>query len=209
MSNRLKTLKSETQLLHDHLEQISYANKLMDGTLSLEEYQNLIYCNWLIFGEIEPFLNELLQQDCNSLIQNFSSQRLSDLNNDLALSLPKKSYQFLVFKSIFVDKTWTIGRLIGLLYVIEGSRLGGKVIVKALKKNPALNKLTAFHFYAQDGIDVRQRWLDFMQVANKILTEDIYLLEAIESARQTFQYFISVFENANSFNESGINNSTN
>lgn len=199
MSKNIFTLlKSETQSQHDQLESISFSKEIMSKTINLNQYKRLLYTNLQVYQILENQLNQYFSNKPQHQLHSFSSHRLPDLVCDLdhlsidysvKESLPKCPN----LKSEF--------EVIGCLYVLEGSRLGGKVITKALRKNEELSGISSFHFYEQETIDIGKRWMEFKNRVQEMtidISED-FSTKIIASAQQTFDFFYQAHL-SNSFN---------
>ena len=189
----LEKLRAETRGEHDKLEALGISEKIMDKTLSLEEYKKLIAVQYLVHkaleGELEangigalfPALDYkhrkkmlLLEQDVEELGIDKTDLR----EQEPAGQLPQLVKPF---------------GLLGCLYVMEGATLGGMVIMKALKKNDQLSALSNFHYYGCYGAETGPQWKRFLEV----LQEEGKRTEAqqpiVEAARQTYHYFADNF----------------
>lgn len=80
-------------------------------------------------------------------------------------------------------------RLLGCLYVVEGSELGGRVIRKRLEKELDGSALRADAFFGTDPDRVRERWTGFRAELEKRLAPGGPVEEAAEAARATFRVF--------------------
>ena len=186
-----KYLKSATETAHRKLERVSFASEIMSQQLSQEQYSVLILKNRLIYRHLEPLLNNALSVHNSPGLTAFTSERLADLNQDATyFTNPKLPVQGKAHLEINLD---SLPEILGLLYVLEGSRLGGNVIVKALQKNEFLKDFPNFHFYKQEGIDIRSRWMSLMQIGNPLLQDEADSKMAAEAANVVFDYFFEVF----------------
>lgn len=163
----------------------------MSQGITRAEYQQVIQKSHAIYQVLEPKLNEAVEKSNDQRLVPFTSNRLEDLEADLVAlgsegfnSNNDRTFNFPIISA---------GHLVGALYVLEGARLGGKVIVKALKKNEALSEIANFHFYSQEGIDNRRRWLDFKKATESIDSESPTAgAEAIAAAQAVFAFFYEV-----------------
>ncbi len=190
MSQILARLKSTTQPQHDQLEAVSFAREIMSQKISRKEYIELLAKTAVIYQVLEPMVNEFINKTQDPALTPFISNRLSDVEKDL-VNLTRRETE----DNAGLSERKEIGNLselIGILYVLEGARLGGKVIVKALRKNPTLADIKDFHFYQQTGIDIRQRWLNFRTLADNHLVKEQDQEKATLAARETFNYFYNV-----------------
>ena len=183
-------LKTETQTQHDALESASHAGSIMAHTLTLDQYVDLVVKNHFCYQQLEPQLEALFPQESGHPLAAFASRRADDLAEDLnLLSVPSRQFAW-----TYLPPELDLASLIGALYVLEGSRLGGKVIVRALQKNLHLASISRFHFFEQTGIETGPRWLAFQQAANHCLADSTAISRAVESAKRMFQSFQMVYE---------------
>ncbi|MEW5822760.1 MAG: biliverdin-producing heme oxygenase [Pseudomonadota bacterium] len=75
---------------------------------------------------------------------------------------------------------------LGVLYVLEGSRLGGAVIARHLRQHAALEVGDALCFYESDGEALAPRWRGFTAALDARLASPETLLRATEAACATF-----------------------
>jgi len=191
-STFLEDLKIATRPMHDATEAVAASDKMRNGTLSLATYQNLLACNLYIHQSLETaftaYLNTISQENLKAFVDKKS--KWIQLDMDLA-NIPSKNEIFQQIPAPIYDN---LAALIGGLYVVEGSMLGGRFIVQLLKKNQALNKLPSFHFYRGYEQRTGQRWQQFQNLATTNLTQKREFDMAIEKAKQTFSFFQSVYQ---------------
>lgn len=192
MSQALTRLKSATQSQHDLLETVSFAREIMSQRISRSEYIQLLNKTAVIYRVLEPTVNAFIDKYPTRSLISFISNRLSKVEKDLTDLNQLETQNSSIHSNQRKIEIKQLPDLIGVLYVLEGARLGGKVIVKALHKNPALADITAFHFYQQDGINTRQRWLSFRTLADEYLVEEQDQKRAAQSALKTFEYFYNI-----------------
>jgi heme oxygenase len=79
---------------------------------------------------------------------------------------------------------------LGVLYVLEGSTLGGRSITKLLLKNEALclqpGQVRFFNGY---GADTGPMWMAFLETLNKYGEDEAAQEQMIVAANETFSYF--------------------
>lgn len=80
-------------------------------------------------------------------------------------------------------------RLLGCLYVVEGSELGGRVIRKRLEEHLDGGALRADAFFATDPDRVRERWTAFRDELERRLAPGDSLGEAVSAARSTLRAY--------------------
>lgn len=79
-----------------------------------------------------------------------------------------------------------VGQLFGVLYTIEGSTLGGKVIAAHLATNCGLSASNGARFFAGYGDAVDACWRDFTSSLESHLVDATARSQACDAARQTF-----------------------
>ena len=185
-------LKQATNRQHDHLEQLMFVDKIMNGSLSVEEYKQILLTNYLVHARFEKNFHERLDSDLQQELHTNQRTKLAALEQDLIelninqpkINSAKSSIQILQNNAA----------ILGAMYVLEGATLGGNVIVKKLKINPNLQNLHLnFYYYQVYGADLIARWKSFCQVLNtKVAAEDYET--SIQSALQVFDYFASAMQ---------------
>ena len=91
------------------------------------------------------------------------------------------------------------GDLVGMLYVIEGSTLGGQLISKHLTKNLGITPETGGRFFGGYGENTSVLWLDFLNFAAKIDHDDTQCLSAKNMACETFGLFLQTLDNFSAY----------
>jgi heme oxygenase len=81
---------------------------------------------------------------------------------------------------------------LGALYVLEGSIMGGSIIVQMLQKGGVNQGVSFFSGY---GEATGMMWGNFIAVLNQNATNEKQEAEAIRAANDTFKHFGYVFEN--------------
>ncbi|MEL6922569.1 MAG: biliverdin-producing heme oxygenase, partial [Bacteroidota bacterium] len=192
MPDFFRIIKNETKQLHHELEGVSYAQEILSHTLTRKQYHELLLKNYYCYQRIESILKEVSPLQADNPISLFPSQRSGDLVLDLRYFDQRLTYSFP--KDLFKIEVKSIADLIGVLYVLEGARLGGRVVVKMLRSNRAVNDLPSFHFFEQRGVNVGERWAAFRRLAPNYLDNNRDVVDAITAARQTFEAFHQVHQ---------------
>jgi heme oxygenase len=87
-----------------------------------------------------------------------------------------------------------VGQLIGVLYVLEGSTLGGQLISRSLVNYHGLNHNEGACFFSGYGERTALMWQDFLCFSDIIFGDDPQCQAAKISACQTFQLFQQVLD---------------
>lgn len=77
-------------------------------------------------------------------------------------------------------------KLLGSMYVLEGSRLGGQVLAAKIEKELKLNSLDGVRFFRGFGSQTLPRWREFCSVIEEKATGQDKVDEMIHAAQETF-----------------------
>lgn len=179
----LKEIKAETEQLHKELEEIALSSRILNLTLNREEYAKLILGNYFLTSNIELNFSRFpaLEESFELELRKKTSYLHKDLEN-LSIkidSIKKPSIQFTPENS---------AQFLGMLYVQEGSSLGGAVISRHLKLNPNLSEIPSFHFYGCYGGKTGEMWKKFCTVFESLFSAGNYdREEVLKGAINTFE----------------------
>lgn len=185
-------LKQATQTHHDQLEGLMFVHQIMDGTLTLEQYSQILLTNYKVHQRFEDVLINSVSPQIAAQLNINGRRKLEALEADLAETDQAAPV---------VDTTDSIkfkneAEALGALYVLEGATLGGNVIVKRLKVNPNLNHLGLnFNYYQVYGDDLVPNWKQFCEVLAH-QPEDTFD-DSVNGAKKMFGYIASVQQQNN------------
>lgn len=180
----MQRLKEETAQAHKETEQYSYGMEIMTGRLTSDQYAEVLIKNYQLHAAYEPALQAIEGLDelfCGDLS---SRMREASLVEDIQKvnAFPQK------FEGEIVTPT-TIAQALGCMYVLEGSTLGGAVILKKLRTIESINSQDAFSFYGFYGKNLGKKWQEF----GGILTN---FAGNANLENQIVQFAISTFDSA-------------
>ncbi|MDX9744326.1 MAG: biliverdin-producing heme oxygenase [Arcobacteraceae bacterium] len=142
-------LKLQTKPFHDRLEHHKLNQILFQETTNFKDYQLFLDLQYCVWNSIEMQL-KLYDEDLKKLDIKFNS-RANDAKKELA--------SFGVAPSTITFDTTTISNLpalLGALYLMEGSRHGGMVILKKIKEFAPQNH--SFLFLEMNRELFQKRW---------------------------------------------------
>lgn len=184
----LSLLKKETQTNHDTTETVALSHKIKAGTLNLAEYQKLLICNWNIHNSLKTAFADCLATISPSALHSFvDTDKVEWLQADLqALAIPTNTIAYQVEQ---VPNYQSTAALIGGLYVVEGSMLGGQYICRQLHNNSHIGEISNFHFYNGYGKETGKRWVSFQRLVKQESFSPDEVQTCITAARATFDFF--------------------
>ena len=191
-------LKTGTLANHDATEALAYPENLQQGTLSADQYRQLLLANWTIHRTLETaFAEALADNDSTSdVLADFFEHKSQWLEKDLqqvhAIRGNTKWGNVNTLANVAVTYSG-IPELIGAMYVVEGSMLGGQVIRRWLLANPNLRDFQPFHFYGGHQQQTGQRWRTFRQLARPLVHRPADINRAVDAANATFKLFQTVY----------------
>ena len=185
----LKKLKESTRIQHEQLEKLV---NLVDDGISREKYIATLVAFYRFYRSLEPKLERF---DFSPFGYDFfKRRRLPLLENDL------KALGFSELRDIPIwsglPNLETIAEGFGCLYVVEGSSLGGQVILRHLRSKLNLNESNGASFFDIYGHQTGKMWKDFGDTIDRFMNaagadEEKIILGAIETFEGFSECFLS------------------
>jgi heme oxygenase (biliverdin-IX-beta and delta-forming) len=188
----MEALKAATGSWHDALEAHAQSRKIMDLSLSRTGFERLLSFQYSLHQAVEPVIIPLLDAHWPALAYGETRQKLAALEKDMQVLAPANSPP-LVDESQ-VDFLQSPYHALGCAYVLEGSTLGGQVILRHLKQIPEIAEDAPFHYYGLYADQVGPRWKVFQETANAALDTEEKVAEAVNSAVETFKLACAIYE---------------
>ena len=186
--NSLKDkLREATHSMHVQLNQLPLLKGLLDADYPLENYHKLLQAYAPLYQDLELKIIHFITE--HSVGFDYDSRlKWPSIHQDLAyLSTPASPVQLMLSPDIN-----SIGALIGVLYVVEGSTLGGQHIARALEKHHGLTQANGARFFYGYGEATPSKWVEFMSYIESIADQPEEYVKAIDNALKTFELFVSV-----------------
>lgn len=183
----MQLLKSATKANHDRVEDLAYSNKIMDGSITLEQYADLILKQYYFHKKIEPQLQKVFSEKEANRLEINKRKKTHLLKYDmLELALEEEMLDFEKLDSINIS---TPEEALGTMYVLEGSTLGGAVIKKRLRNNPEISKISGFNYYGCYGEATGDFWKKFVMQATIMANTEEKQQIIVKKAVETFHFF--------------------
>ena len=177
----LDQLRENTRELHQQLEGENLAAKIMDHSISLEEYKLLLYQNFLAYQRVEKSILEHLSYSDNNKTQNLSQ----DLKA-LEVIIPEVEENILNFECL------NEAEAVGAAYVIEGSAMGGLMIGREIENCDSLDHLPKQKFFSGDRSSM-EGWNHFLKFLRSRQFDKDEIDQAANKAKDTFILFREAF----------------
>ncbi|UZD23456.1 biliverdin-producing heme oxygenase [Algoriphagus halophytocola] len=185
-----KRLKEYTSKAHQELEELPLSKAILDPNLQLSEY--LLYLD--LMHDVHLAMEQSVFPVLTSEIPDIAQRKKTHLlNNDFrALGFAKIKPRAMVD---FWEKSYSKSFAMGMLYVIEGSTLGGKVIFSHVQKNLALDAESGASYFSGYAAQTGLFWKRFIAELTAYEEKSVEGEEIISGANHAFsqikQHFIA------------------
>jgi heme oxygenase len=169
----LQALRLETRPAHDQLEQNAFNQQLTAGTITEAATTHFLT---KMYGFLVPYEARLRQQHLGPEWETATRQRAHFILNDLQ----KPAAALKTCPDMPPLGTWP--QLLGAMYVVEGSTLGGQVIARQLAKA----NIPLRSYFSGYGERTGPLWKAFCQLLSQEATPENQT-EIVQSASLTFQ----------------------
>ena len=185
----LNILKEQTQEAHIEAERDNLAKYIIDGSIDQITYERLLRQNFRIYKAVEDFINSRYDNLPNVLKPFAGYHKTNNLANDISgfsnLPLPQPTP---------LAGSRSLATIVGMMYVIEGSMVGGMMISNKLKSCAQLSHIDKHHFFNNDVKSSTKRWKEFKVAVNTLTFDQDAIQEAVKSAINTFELFQKAYK---------------
>ena len=178
MMTLLEHLRNETNALHQQLDSNSPLAQLTTAELTQQQYAEILNLLYQPQKQLEqvllPAINEFIPAYQLEARHRLIKQDIAQLGSEITQP------------TIWSKQLNTQAEVLGVLYVLEGSKLGGRFILSNLKK--VLPELS-HHFFSSSDLSAKSFRQNLNQVSKGLTTADYEL--AAHSAQEAFKLFIA------------------
>lgn len=153
----LALLRSETAASHKSLERLPVSESILSPTVNKESYANYLSLMYDIIADTEASIFPVVRGVVPDLGQRSKKQAIAC---DLINLGVKKSES----KIVFVESgNMSTAFALGILYVIEGSSLGGRFILNHISAALGFDAENGARYFAGYGNKTGQMWKNFLE----------------------------------------------
>jgi heme oxygenase len=183
----MKKLKEATRDQHEGLENTV---DVMKGSLSKEDYKNLLLKFYRFYAPVEEEISKL---DWDEIGYSFEGRRkVPKLEDDLEfLGASEERKNLEPWTGIPNIEDQASG--LGVLYVLEGATLGGQIINRHLREHLGVEPGSGASFFSGYGPETGRMWKEFAQLVDAYSGEFGGDEKMIRAARETFDSFRDCF----------------
>jgi heme oxygenase len=187
-------LKIQTKPFHDSIESTALARSLSDGTISISDYSKYLQRLLALHTDIENQLQHFTEWDefgidiTKRLRSNLLQQDLASLQGH-----DTDNYSPPVF-----NLQWSFPVAVGVLYVLEGSTMGGQVLVQRLSHLCGIDGMPSVRYFNAYGNQTMISWkyyCSFLDDFESHFPESVE--EVITAACETFTLMHKVLDEKN------------
>lgn len=187
--NILTQLRTHTDTLHSELEQTPLSLALLDAEVSSQNYVAYLQ---KMRGIVDFYEVNVFPVLANTLTDLSEREKLAFIDKDLAyFSVNTKDIP--VFQNLEAQNP-TIGYALGCMYVMEGSTLGGKVILKHVSKTLGIVPDEGGTYFSGYGEQTGHYWKTFLYNLQEYSANNNCDAEIITGAKDTFTAIKHYFE---------------
>lgn len=173
-------LRESTAPAHTEIEKNRRLSLLTSSALDKESYRDVLA---RYYGFFRPIENALSESPFANVVPNLHERfKSAELTQDLlGLGLTAQDIEALPFATQ-LPPVQTRAQILGVMYVLEGSALGGMMIARGLTAHPWWGGGSFFH---SDGAAVSSRWKSYLAALETVPESE--WPEVVSSALATFK----------------------
>ncbi|RFS14980.1 biliverdin-producing heme oxygenase [Emticicia sp. C21] len=187
--NIINKLRTHTGTLHSELEQTPISVALLDEQVSTQNY--VAYLQRM--REIVAFYESKVFPALADTLPDLSDREKLPLIDEDLNYLSSQTLQSSAFEASGVPNP-SIGYALGCMYVMEGSTLGGKVILKHVSKTLGIAPEQGGTYFAGYGEETGYYWKSFLYTLQEYSVNHNCDTEIITGAKDTFIAIKHYFE---------------
>lgn len=186
-SNFLNDLKTQTADSHKKLEELPVSMSIMSPEMKIEDYTYYLGLMHDVHNDTEGFIFPFF----SNLIDDLEQRRKKHLiENDLLFLNSNKTNTEKVFQTDGISPAFALG----ILYVVEGSTLGGRFILKNVSKVLQLSEEEGVSYFNGYGEKTGSFWKSFLGFLSEYEQEHNCGKEIIEGAVFAFDSIYKHFD---------------
>lgn len=190
----LEQLKNRTSFAHRQLESLPISASILSPDLKIADYAHYLS----LMHDVHKSLQDRIYPLLSNIISDLKERKKTNLiENDLSYLNYKKDN----IVPVFNNQEISIPFALGILYVVEGSSLGGRFILKNIETIPRLDTQNGVSYFTGYGNKTGSYWKAFLNALTAYETDFNCADEIIEGAVYAFDaihnHFLNTVRNEN------------
>ncbi len=185
MESFFQEIKARIIPLHDEAERDGPLHAIVSHTITTDDYRFVLQ---RVYGFVAPAETAIARLAAATAIGIDYTRRTRQphLEKDLAF-LRVRGYDIERLPACENARVMSsVPEALGMLYLFEGSRLGGQVLAKALREHLGLTDLQGYAYFASNGANVGTLWQSFRSAVGSYVASHGHEEEIIYSAQRSF-----------------------
>jgi heme oxygenase (biliverdin-IX-beta and delta-forming) len=185
MNSFFQRLRESIMPLHEEAERSGPLHAIVSGNITMTEYAEVLKRLHGFVLPAERMIGSLITS-ASMEIDYQAIKRCAHLEKDLAFLGATADEVGKLPHSEDLATLDTVPKAIGVLYLFEGSRLGGQVLAKCLRDHFGFSELQGYAYFASNGANVAILWQSFKDEVGRYVASTAHEGEIIESAQRGF-----------------------
>jgi heme oxygenase len=190
----LDKLKNQTATAHRQLESLPVSASILSPQMKIADYCHYLSLMYDVHHSTQEIVFPLLKDHIPDLAEREKTQLLTD---DLSFLHYTKNNTVSVFDNIDINVPFALG----ILYVIEGSTLGGRFILKNIETIPGLDQQQGVSYFTGYGNKTGSYWKTFLNqltaYEQKNNNQDEIIKGAVYAFDSIYNHFLNTTRNEN------------
>ncbi|MDO5654950.1 MAG: biliverdin-producing heme oxygenase [Flavobacteriaceae bacterium] len=182
-----KILKEKTHFEHILLEEKLHAERIVQGSYNMADYRQLIEINYRFLQNYEAEVHDAIPLTMAEKMFLAQRKKFPAIQQDAA------QLGLVISNETAHKKITNSAQALGIMYVMEGSSLGGNMIQRHLKKNPEFDQIQ-FKFLGFYGKSTAEMWKNFIQTIDQEIKTEADQHECILGAELAYTYLLGFFD---------------
>lgn len=185
-SHFLNDLKTQTADSHKNLESLPVSASILSPDMKIEDY-----CHYLnLMHDVHKSTEEVIFPLLTGIVADLEHRKKTPLIEE---DLSFLNYNKRVSEKVFQITAISVPFALGILYVIEGSTLGGRFILKNVSVNPKLSGNEGVSYFNGYGDKTGSYWKNFLNMLSEYENTNNCAEEIIEGAVYAFDSIYNHF----------------
>ncbi|MCL5125710.1 MAG: biliverdin-producing heme oxygenase [Deltaproteobacteria bacterium] len=178
-------LREEIMPLHDEAEKLGPLSKIPEKKVTLEDYKRMLERLYGFVSVAEDAIEAQINGQCAELDYE-SRKRIGYLEKDLIFLGSSTGSIAQLPLCDHITYVQTLADALGVLYLFEGSRLGGLVLSKALRERFGFVEYRGYAYFGSNGLEVAAMWASFKDFMENYVERHGEGDKIINSAKKCF-----------------------
>lgn len=176
-----KRLRQETAESHQKLEDNRLSKAILTPSVSIQDYQTYLAALWGVTVACEDQIFPAISHTITDLTERYKSQLI--LDDLLATGFTQAEIDAL---AVYRFQFSTVAEALGIMYVLEGSTLGGRFLYKHIHEVLGFTPENGASYFWGYGAQTGNLWKTFISSLTQFVDAHDEKDEVIVSAKKTF-----------------------